>query len=189
MRPHLEFDGALRALRHRHLLLDLLRPAQRAGRLEVGDDLLARRVDVEPGVRARDIGELARRVDAEAEVEPVALPPLHVGAVAEGAHHHQAGAEVGADVLVGEDRHLVPADRNGRVPAREAGVPLVLGVEVERDATRDQLGAGGRDDEVTAIGARNAMSCSVEFRVIVSRSACASDVCIDGSQNTGSSER
>ena len=57
---------------------------------------------------------LPGRVDAEAEVEAVALPPLHVGAVAEGAHHHEAGAEVGAHVLVGEDRHLVAADRHDR---------------------------------------------------------------------------
>ena len=82
--------------------------------------LLARGVDVEPRVGAGDLGELAVRVDAEAQVEPVAPPPLHVVAVAERAHHHQAGAEVGSHVFVGEDRHLVPAQRHGRVPTRSA---------------------------------------------------------------------
>ena len=111
--------GSLRALRHRHLLLDLLRTAECAGRFEIGDDALARGVDVEARVLAGDIGQLARGVDAEPQIEAVALPSLHVGAVTEGAHHHQPGAEVGADVLVGEDRHFVAGDRHDRVPAGE----------------------------------------------------------------------
>ena len=47
VRSHLELDRALRALGHGHLLLDLLRTAERAGGFEVGDDALARGVDVE----------------------------------------------------------------------------------------------------------------------------------------------
>ena len=115
VRPHLELDRALRALGHRHLLLDLLRAAERAGGFEVGDDPFARRVDVEAGVLAGDVGQLARGVDAEPQREAVALPALHVGAVAEGAHHHEPGTELGANLLVGEDGHFVAGDRDDRV--------------------------------------------------------------------------
>ena len=151
VRPHLELDRALRALGHRHLLLDLLRAAERAGGFEVGDDPFARRVDVETGVLAGDLGQLARGVDAEPQREPVALPALHVGAVAEGADHHESGTELGANLFVGEDGHLVAGDRDDRVLIGEGCVPLVVGVEVQRDTTRDELGPGRRDHEVAAV--------------------------------------
>ncbi len=44
------------------------------------------------------------------------------------------------------------ADRYGRVLARERGVALVLDIEVERDAARDELGPRGGDHEIPTVG-------------------------------------
>ena len=93
-------------------------------------------------------------------------PPRDVGGVAEGADHGDAGALVGLGQLVGEDRDLDAEDRRGDGGAEQRLVALVVGVGDERDAADEQLGPGGRDDEVAAVG-------PVEGEVVVGAGALA----------------
>ncbi len=86
------------------------------------------------------------RADARPGRQVELAPPGHVGEVAEGADHRDAGALVGLGERVGEHRHLDPEHRGGHRRAEQRLVPLVVGVRDERDAADDELGAGRVDD-------------------------------------------
>ena len=83
-------------------------------------------------------------------------PPLHVGEVAEGAAHRDAGALVGLGGRVGDDRDLDAEDRRGDGRAEQRLVALVVGVGDQRDDGRDQLGPGGLDVDGGPSGLWNA---------------------------------
>ena len=95
------------------------------------------------------LGGLARdpavALDDRAGRQLQLAPPLHVGEVAEGAAHRDAGALVGLGQVVGEDGHLDPEQRRGDRGPEQPGVPLVVGVGDQGHDRREQLGAGGLD--------------------------------------------
>ena len=79
-------------------------------------------------------------------------PPDHVGEVAEGAAHRDAGTLVHLGAAVGQHRHLDVEERGAHGGAEERLVALVVGVGDERDTARDELGSG-RLDVHRAVGA------------------------------------
>ncbi len=98
----------------------------------------------------------ARLAPAHREQPPVAAddrphrqlqlpPPEHVGDVAEGADHGDAGALLRVGQLVRMDRQANAEERRDRLAAEERPVALVARVGDQGDAGRDQLGAGGVD--------------------------------------------
>ena len=58
-----------------------------------------------------------------------------------------AGAELGVDVRVGDDRDRAVGQRQLDLLADEVRVPLVVGVDGDGGVTEHRLGAGGGDDE------------------------------------------
>ena len=78
----------------------------------------------------------------------MSLVPLDVGLVPEGTAHDDARPLLEVDALVFEDGDLVAEQRNPRPLADEILVVLVLGVDEHRDARRDELRSGRRDDEL-----------------------------------------
>src|SRR5262249_31556494 len=76
-------------------------------------------------------------------------PPLHVGRVAEGADHQDAGPLVALDEIAREDRHGHAEERRQRLLADERLVALVLRVRGDADARRQQLGPRGGDGKAT----------------------------------------
>ncbi len=126
----------------------LLRLLDRLARqLGVGRVGLAR-VEAREGVAAElDGGEVPVAPHHLAQGEALLAPPLHVGRVAEGADHEDPGALLAVDELAREDRHRDPEERGHRPLAEERPVALVLGVRRHPDAGRQQLRAGGGDDE------------------------------------------
>ena len=79
-------------------------------------------------------------------------PPRHVGGVAERADHGDAGSLLGVGEVMGEDRHLDPEQGSRCRGSAEQGLVAFVGrVRDQRDARREQLGAGGVDDDVGAV--------------------------------------
>ena len=91
-------------------------------------------------------------VDDRAGGQVELAPPEHVGQVAEGAHHRDAGALVRLGQAVRDDRHLDAEDRRTHGLAEQVLVALVVGVGDQRDARRHQLRAGGLDEHRRAVG-------------------------------------
>ena len=60
----------------------------------------------------------------------------------------RAGAEVGLDVLVGDDRQLAPDERQRHRRADEVAVALVVGMHRHGDVGQHRLGAHGGDHEL-----------------------------------------
>ncbi len=73
-------------------------------------------------------------------------PPGHVGQVAEGAAHRDAGALVRLGQVVGHHRHLHAEQRGAHRRTEERLVALVVRVGDQCHARRDQLGAGGLNE-------------------------------------------
>ena len=72
-------------------------------------------------------------------------PPDHVGQVAEGADHGDAGPLLGVGQLVGHHRHPHAEQRGDDGGAEQRLVAGVVGVGDQSDAGRQQLGPGGLD--------------------------------------------
>ncbi len=139
--------------------------AERPGLAQQLDDRLARRDDRLPGdvviAAARGCGVVALPARAaegdrdEAAVAPedlaerqlVLAPPLHVGRVAEGAHHEDAGALLGIDQRAREDRDGDVEERRHGALAEEVAVAGVGRMRRHADARGQQLGPRGGDDE------------------------------------------
>ena len=77
---------------------------------------------------------------------------MHVGQVAEGAAHRDAGALVRLRGVMGEHRELDAEDRRRHGAAEQRLVALVVGVGDQATQAGDQLGAG-RLDVDRAVGA------------------------------------
>lgn len=76
----------------------------------------------------------------------VALADLEVVRIVGGRHLDGAGAELGIDVLVGDDRDGAVGQRQLDELADEVLVPLVLRVDGDGGVTEHRLGTGGGDD-------------------------------------------
>jgi hypothetical protein len=74
-------------------------------------------------------------------------PPLHVGGVAERAHHQDPRPLLPIHEGARKDGDRNPEEGRDRPAAEELFVALVVGVRGDRDAGGQELGAGGRDDE------------------------------------------
>ena len=111
------------------------RPAPRSGR--------ARRRDDEPVRGLAQDAAVAAHHRARRQLQ--LAPPLHVGQVAERAAHRDAGALVGLGQGVRQDGDLDVEQRRADRGAEQVLVALVVRVRDERDAGRQQLGAGRLD--------------------------------------------
>ncbi len=78
-------------------------------------------------------------------------PPGHVGQVAEGADHGDAGALVRLGERVGLDLHLDAEQRRGDLLAEQRLVALVVGVRHQRGAGGQQFRARGLDVDLFAV--------------------------------------
>ena len=87
--------------------------------------------------------QAAVAADDLAQRQPLLLPPLHVGGVAEGAHHQDAGALLGVRQLGGEDRHPGAKQRGHGALPEQVAVAGVVGVGGDADAGGEQLRTGG----------------------------------------------
>ncbi len=105
----------------------------------IGDPLRCFRSDapVAPHDRARGQLELA--------------PPRHVGRVAEGADHGDAGPFGGVSQLVRDHRHLDTEHRRADDLAEERLVAVVVRMGNQRHASRQQFGPGGLDEHRLAV--------------------------------------
>ena len=172
------------AARHlQRVRLDLL---EQSGRLEVGDDALARLEAVEAAIGGRR-RVVQRRVGGEDvdQRQAVALADLEVVEVVRGRDLHAAAAECGVDVLVGDDRDRAIGQRQADRAADEVTVALVLGMHGDRGIAEHGLGARRRDHDVAAaIRERIAQVPELPCSGSASTSRSESAVCSTGSQLT-----
>ena len=98
-------------------------------------------------------GEAAVAADECAGIQLQLAPPGDVGGVTEGTNHGDAGALVGLCQRVSLDFDLNAEQRGGDGGAEERLVALVVGVRHEGHAGGQQLGAGGLDPDLLAVGA------------------------------------
>lgn len=96
------------------------------------------------GTVGRDDGVLVH--DREGR-QVVTLADLEVVRVVGRGHLDRAGAELGVDVLVGDDRDGAVGQRQPDQLADQVLVPLVAGVDGDGGVTEHRLGAGGGDDD------------------------------------------
>ena len=129
----------------------LLAPHEQAALLEVGDDRLARREAVEPGVRPGRRRHPRRVVHDAGRGEVVPPPGLEVVRVVRRGDLERPRAERRVDRGVGDHRHA-PAGRHREHEflADEGRVARVLRVDGDGGVARDRLGAGRRDDDALA---------------------------------------
>ncbi len=85
--------------------------------------------------------------------QAVALADLEVVRVVRGRDLDGARAELGVDVLVGDDRDAAAGERQLDLGADEVRVPLVVGVDGDGGVAEHRLGAGRRDDDLGVPGA------------------------------------
>ena len=170
--PHLvaldHLDRGLRQLVHaaeplqRDQRLDPLAGAVREGdRVDVGllgaqPALLAQRGDHRllrlggghPGeALARLLGHPPVRADHADLLEPVPAADLEVVGVVAGGDLQRPGAELGVDVLVGDDRQAAADQRQHAVLADQVGVALVVGVDRDRGVGEHRLRAHRGDGQ------------------------------------------
>ena len=161
-----DLERAVALLVELHRVGDLLRVADELARLaeQLDDallgagDLLAGELGLVEGgalgAHGLDVGgaEAAVGGDDRPGGQLQLTPPDHVGEVAEGADHGDAGAllRIGQRVRVHLD--LDAEERGAHGGAEQRLVALVVGVGDEGDAGGQQLGAGGLDEDV-AVGA------------------------------------
>ena len=72
----------------------------------------------------------------------------------------RAGAELGLDVLVGDDLQLAPDERQDRLLADQPPVALVVGMDRDRGVGEHRLGPHGRDRDRAASPTRAGSRCS-----------------------------
>ena len=85
-------------------------------------------------------------------LEPVAAPDLEVVRVVAGRDLERAGAELGVDVLVGDDRQPPAHERQDRRLADQARVALVVRVHGDRGVGQHRLGPHRRDRDRARAG-------------------------------------
>jgi hypothetical protein len=120
-------------------------------RLERGDDLLARLEHGEAGELGACLrGHAPVLADDAHLVEVVAAADLEVVGVVTRSDLQTAGAELGLDVLVGDDRQVAADEREHRGLADQVRVTLVLGVHGDRGIGEHRLRAHGGDDDLAA---------------------------------------
>ena len=103
------------------------------------------------------VGRLGDDAAVEADDRAVGqvelAPPHHVGDVAEGADHGDAGALVLLGEVVRDHGHLDAEHGRGHGRAEQRLVALVVGVRDEGDARGDELGTARLDLDRAAVGA------------------------------------
>ncbi len=141
-------DALAGAVREGHRVRVLPLAADPALIAQGGDDRL-------PGIGDAETGEALARVFGHAPVladdgdlvEAVAAAHLEVVDVGARSDLEGAGAELGVDVVVGDDRQPATDDRQDRVLADEARVAFVIGVHRDGGVGEHRLGAHGRDGD------------------------------------------
>ena len=128
---------------------------QVARRFQVGHDLLAALVAVEPLVLPAVFVDGAVVGDDADDLQIVALAHLEVVGVVGGGHLHRAGAEADLAVLVPDDGDLAPDQRQDAALADEVLKLLVLRVDGHAGVAQHGLRpGGGHGDEAAAVRER-----------------------------------
>ncbi len=131
----------------------LLAPADRTELLEVGDEELARVQGGQPRVALAGGGAHQAVLADDADLlEPVTAADLEVVGVVPRRDLQRACAEVGLDVLVGDDRKAAADERQHDLLADEMRVALVVGVHRNGAVGEHRLWPHGRDDDLTVAG-------------------------------------
>ena len=139
-------DPLARALRERHVVRVLLRVGDQAELAQLGDNRIAclRHGQPDEPLRRR-VGDPAVLADHADPFEPVPIPDLEVIRVVARRDLQRTGAEVGPDVLVGDDLQPPPDQRQDRVLADQPTVAIVVRMDRDRGVREHRLGAHGRD--------------------------------------------
>ncbi len=142
-------DNRVRAIAARNLDRVILDLVQQPQRLEFGDDLVACDEAVESAV---GLGYLVveRRVVGQDVVhrQVMALADFVVIEIVRRRYLDAAGAELGLDVVVGNNRDLSADDGEFDFLAHEVTVALVVGVHGDGAVAQHGFGAGRRDDKM-----------------------------------------
>ena len=112
---------------------------EQAQREQAVDHLLARGGGRQAGELAGLVVHPAVEADHRQLLQLVAAANLEVVGVVAGRDLEHTGAEVGLDVLVGDDRHLAVDDRHDHRPADQVAVAVVGGVDGDRGVGQDGL--------------------------------------------------
>ena len=99
----------------------------------------------------RDGHETAVAADHLAQRQIELAPPLHVGLVAEGADHDDAGSLLGIGLRIGHDRHRHMEQRGDGALAETGLVALILGMRQHGHTGGQQFGTGRGDDDMLAV--------------------------------------
>ncbi len=124
---------------------------EKAAALEIGEHALACDEAVEAAIRRRRV-VVQRRVRVEDADHRQAVPQadLVVVEVVRGRDLHAAGAELGIDVFVGDDRDRAAGQRQVDALADQRAVALVVRVHRDGRVAEHRLGPRRRDDELAA---------------------------------------
>jgi hypothetical protein len=150
----LERDQRLDALpgpvRVRDLVHERLRAGDQPLLAQRSNHRVARLIDVQALERlARGRGHACVLADHGDLLEPVGAADLEVVRVVARSDLERAGAELGVDVLVGDDRQPPSDERQDRVLADQPRVALVVGVNRDRGVGEDRLRPDRRDRDRT----------------------------------------
>ena len=139
-------------------------PALRAQRLADGDARLEPVHAVELGAGA---GDDAALVHDRGHRQAVPAADLEVVGVVRGRHLHRAGAELGVDVVVGQDRDAAPDQRQLDLPPDQVPVAVVVRVHDDGGVAEHRLDArGGHDDRVGAVAVADRDQLAVDLLVL-----------------------
>ena len=120
------------------------------------------------------LGHPAVLADHRDLLEPVLAADLEVVRVVAGRDLQRARAELGLDVVVGDDRQPAADERQDRGLPDEPRVALVVGVHRDRGVGEHRLRAHGRDRDRararTPAGSRRSRACRSTSRSSTSRS-------------------
>ena len=121
--------------------------------LEVGDDALLRLGDRQAGVALAGGGRHEPVLADDADLlQAVAAADLEVVGVVARGDLQRAGAEVGLDVRVGDDRQAAADERQHGLLADELRVALVVGMHRDGGVGEHRLRAHRRDHELALAG-------------------------------------
>jgi hypothetical protein len=126
LRGKARLDDRLAAVAVAHAVGVVLDFAQEALLFEIGDDLLARHIAVEAGIRAAVGIDVARIVHDVDRGQMMALADGEVVGVVRGSNFYRAGAEVAADPLVENNGNFAADERQAEFLAVQVQIALVF---------------------------------------------------------------
>ncbi len=145
-------DPLARAVRERHVVHVGLRARDPPLLAQLGHHGLARVERGHPGELPGRLGHAAVLADRGDLLEAVLAADLEVVGIVAGRDLQRAGAELGLDVGVGDDRQPAADEREDRRLPHEPRVALVVGVHRDRRVGEHRLRAHGGDGQRAAAG-------------------------------------